>query len=110
MQILNNETELEQAVQSGGLLLVQFGAETCAPCTAIRQKIETWQAEHQAVRFLYIPTEHFRELCAQEGVFTVPTIFVYAEGRLTLRESGYFGLNALLQKVERYETMLLHQS
>ena len=45
-------------------------------------------------------------LCAQLGVFTVPTIFVYAEGSLTVRESGYFGLEGVLRKVEQYESML----
>lgn len=86
MEVLKQELELEQAIRAGGLLLVQFGAETCAPCLAIREKIETWRIEHQKIRYLYVPTEQFPALCAQESVFSVPTIFVYAEGRLTLRE------------------------
>ena len=106
MEVLKQELELEQTIRAGGLLLVQFGAETCAPCLAIREKIEMWRTEHQKIRYLYVSTEQFPALCAQESVFSVPTIFVYAEGRLTLRESGYFSLENLLQQVERYEYLL----
>ena len=93
-------------VQENRLVLVQFGAESCAPCSAIKRKIMAWNEEHAQIPYLYIPAEQFPELCAQLGVFTVPTIFVYAEGKLTIRESGYFGLEELLRKVERYEEFL----
>ena len=107
MITLNNPAELDLLLRENLLVLVQFGAESCAPCSAIRRKITAWNKGHAQIPYLYIPTEQFPELCAQLGVFTVPTIFVYAEGRLTIRESGYFGLEELLRKIERYEEMIL---
>lgn len=104
---LKNPAELDRYLRENELMLVQFGAESCAPCLALKEKITAWNESHAKIPCLYIPAEQFPELCAQLGVFTVPTIFVYAEGRLTVRESGYFGLGALLKKAEQYEKMLL---
>ena len=107
MITLIDPAELDLLLRENPLVLVQFGAESCAPCAALKRKIVAWNEEHAQIPYLYIPTEQFPELCAQLGVFTVPTIFVYADGRLTVRESGYFGLEGLLRKVERYEEMVL---
>ena len=107
MIVLNEPAELDLLLRENQLVLVQFGAESCAPCSAIRRKITDWNEDHAKIPYLYIPTEQFPELCAQLGVFTVPTIFVYAEGSLTVRESGYFGLEGVLRKIERYEEMIL---
>ncbi len=40
------------------------------------------------------------------GVFTVPTIFVYVDGKLTIQQSGYFSLNQVLDQIEKYEQLL----
>lgn len=105
MRTLKNSEELAMLLAAEKLLVVQFGAHSCAPCSAIRQKIEAWAARGN-VAAVYIPVETFPELAAQAGVFAVPCVFVYVEGRLTVRESGYFSVEEILAKVERYQEML----
>lgn len=106
MQILKSSEELQQAIANKKILIVQFGADTCAPCHAIRNKIDAWCSNMEDVQYLYIPMEAFSALAAQESVFTVPTIFVYVEGKLTLRESGYFGIDSVFQSIQRCREML----
>ncbi len=105
MRTLKSSEELAMLLGTEKLLVVQFGANSCAPCSAIRKKIETWAARAN-VAAVYIPIETFPELAAQAGVFTVPCLFVYAEGRLTVRESGYFSVEDVLAKAKRYHEML----
>lgn len=85
-----------------GIEIIQFGSETCLPCRAIREKIEHWAVSYPPVRYRYMPIEDHPEKAARAAVFTVPTVLVYVEGKLSIRASGYFSLDAILSKVERF--------
>ena len=85
-----------------GINIVQFGSYTCAPCSAIKQRIDSWIEDHPAIMSLYVPIEEFPQIAASEGIFSVPTILVYINGQMTIRESGYFSLDNIFDKIERY--------
>ena len=106
MELLSGPRTLQDAVRSRSIVLVQFGAESCAPCKALQAKIKTWNQTCPEVCHLYVDAAEFPEVCAQLGVFTVPTIFVYVEGKLTLQQSGYFSLDHMLRKIETYRRLL----
>lgn len=106
MQVLQHSDDLARLAAENTVLLVQFGAETCAPCRAIKQRIDRWTAQHPQVQSVYVPIEAFPENAAQENVFSVPTILVFVEGQRTIRESGYFSLDNLLVQVQRYLDLL----
>lgn len=97
---------LESSIQQNQIIIVQFGSENCGPCKALQNRIKTWNLSHPSVSHAYITVSQLPELCAQMGVFTVPTIFVYVEGKLTTQQSGYFSLDQMLVQVERYEYLL----
>ncbi len=96
------EPPLEQLLQAQPVVLLQFTSPHCAPCTAIQQRILAWSQQKSGFQAYAVPIEDFPVLCGRLGVFTVPTLLVYVEGRLALRESGYFSLDDLLRRVERY--------
>lgn len=106
MELLETQEALQAAIQTRPMVIVQFGTESCAPCKALQHKIAIWNQSHPAVSHIYIPAADFPALCAQMGVFTVPAIFVYVDGRLSLQQSGYFSLEQLLKQVEKYQRML----
>ena len=106
MDKLKNEEQLAALLADAPVALVQYGAETCGPCKAISAKITQWAADHPAVQCIYVPVEQFPQLAAAESIFTVPAVLVYVQGRLTLREIGYFGLGDLLARAQRYLELL----
>ncbi len=106
MEILNRQESLQEAIRQNQILILQFGSESCAPCKALQNRIKTWNQEHPAVCHAYMTVDELPELCAQLGVFTGPTIFVYVEGKLTIQQSGYFSLNQVLDQIEKYEQLL----
>ena len=107
MDIIENQQALEAAMKRENLLILQFGAESCAPCSAIKDRIQSWNRLHPMVGFCYLPTEKLPKVCAQMGVFTVPTLLLYVQGKLSIRQSGYFSLDQILQQAEKYEDLLL---
>ncbi len=106
MQTLGREENIRALIQRHPAVILQFGTATCAPCTAIRRKLDQWGARHPDVQLRYIPIEAYPELAAQEGILSAPTVCVYIAGKLTLQKAGYFSLEELLQKTERYLTYL----
>lgn len=109
MQQYSRETDLQAWTPEQPICLVQFGADTCMPCAAIRQKLEQWAACRPQVRCIYVPTEDFPDVAAAEGVFAVPTILVLVQGKRTLRQSGCFSLQDLFCRVQRYLDLLCEE-
>ena len=83
----------------------QYGSETCAPCVAIRRKLEEWQQAHPTVNYSYLPIEDHQEEAAQKGILSVPTVIAVIDGTEVARESGYFSLDKMLARLERYMKM-----
>ena len=83
----------------------QYGSETCAPCVAIRRKLEEWQRAHPMVNYSYLPIEDHQEEAAQKGILSVPTVIAEIDGTEVARESGYFSLDKMLARLERYMKM-----
>ncbi len=106
MEILNSQHALQAAIRQNQILILQFGSDSCAPCKALQNRIKAWNQEHPSICHAYVTVGELPELCAQMGIFTVPTIFVYVDGKLTIQQSGYFSLDQVLRQIEKYETLL----
>ena len=103
---LKNEEDLSRLTEENEMLILQFGADYCAPCGAIRNKLSDFLDLQREVSGIYIPIEKFPALSASLGVFSVPTLILYVKGSMSLRESGYFSLSDFLFKTRRYIDLL----
>ncbi len=93
---------LDEFAKSTPVLILQFGEDICGPCHAIRAKLDKWLEAHDKVSARYVDIEDHLALCSQMGIFSAPTVIVYVDGRVAAKESGYFSLDALLDRIERY--------
>ena len=96
---------LDYLISSVPLLLFQFGDDSCGPCHAIRYKLDKWLEGHSDVTARYVDIPFHLELCSQMGIFSAPTVIAYIDGALAAWESGYFSLEELLDRIERYMEM-----
>lgn len=96
---------LDALVASTLTLILQFGDDSCAPCHAIRFKLDLWLAKHPNVEARYIDIQTHLALCSQMGIMSAPTVIVYMDGKVAAREAGYFSLDDMLCRVERYLEM-----
>ena len=90
--------------------LVQFGAVSCLPRSAIKEKIHLWLDSRTAndlpVEYQYISLDKEPEIAAAEGIFTVPALKFYVDGKVAVEAAGYFSLEEFFSKVERYLELL----
>lgn len=109
MEDLRKNESLDKLIQNP-ICILQFGDETCGPCYALRNRLEKWLSEQPRISARYIPIREYPAISAQMGVFTVPAIIVYTDGKPAIRESGYFSLENILRRIERYLRMLEEQT
>ncbi|MBP3817680.1 MAG: thioredoxin family protein [Butyrivibrio sp.] len=97
---LNKNENLDDILKTNGLVIIQFGSESCGPCFSIKHKIDDWLSTHPSVFNRYIPVENYQAIAAQHNVFGVPTTILYCQGKEIIRRSRYYSLDEILTKGE----------
>ena len=100
IDIKSGET-IQELVSNYSIVLFQFSSKSCAPCVAIRRRLEAWLSNHEQVEARHISIDEHPELAAQNDVLSFPTVVVYIDGQVAIRESGYFSLDEIFAKLER---------
>lgn len=106
MEVLKDTNELERIIKTNTMVLIEVGSESCNPCKALKSRISAWAENHHDIYSIYISIEENPEVAGMLSVLSAPTLLLYVEGRLTIREGGYFSLEEFLRKTERYENLL----
>ena len=99
------QESLDALIASASTLILQMGDDSCAPCHAIRFKLDRWLEAHPHATGRYIDIQTHLALCSQMGVMSIPTVVVYMDGKVAAWEAGYFSLDDMLARVERYMEM-----
>lgn len=107
MKTIQVPEELKTIIGTSGGTVVYFYNDMCAPCVALRPKVqEMIEREFCKIELVFLNTAEFPELAASYSVFASPTIIVFFEGRETFRVSKYVSIEELGIKIRRYYTML----
>lgn len=106
MEDLRIGESIDYLINTSKICILQFGDESCGPCFALRERIEKWLETHPDAAGRYIPIRDNMELSAQMGILSVPTVSAYVCGKEVARESGYFSLDQILERIDRYADMI----
>lgn len=104
---LKSQPELDQLNCKTPALLLYFFNDSCAPCVALRPKVEAMiNAEFPKMDHSYINAAKFPELAASNGVYASPTIVVFFDGKENFRVSKYISIDELAGRISRYYDMI----
>lgn len=100
--ILHTSSAYETFIKGSPAVAVYFWGADCGVCTVLEPKVETLLRE----RFPKIPLAKVEiaeaaAVAAQHGVFTVPTLLVYFDGREAVRLSRAFSPAQLQEHLQR---------
>ena len=79
--------DLDEAVASHAVVLVDFYADWCGPCQMMEPTIESLAAETDAA-VVKVDVDRFQGLAADYGVQGIPTLLVFADGEPAERLVG----------------------
>lgn len=91
----------KEIIENSSLCILLYGSKTCAPCHAIRQRIDEWIKEYTQAVSYYIDIEKLSVFSAQSGIFSTPSVRVFMEGIPVIEKSGYFSLEEIFINIRR---------
>ena len=98
---LTAENDLESAVSSHDVVLVDFYADWCGPCQMMEPTIETLAAETDAA-VLKVDVDRFQGLAGQYGIQGIPALLLFVDGDLAERFVGVQQEEDLKRSIEGY--------
>jgi thioredoxin len=79
---------IEQLINEGDVVVLDFWAEWCGPCRAFGPVFEAASERHRDVTFAKVNTEEQQELAAAFGVRAIPLVAVFRQKVLLYAEPG----------------------
>ncbi len=99
--------ELREKVKNTPGLVLYFKNDRCAPCMALRPKIEELVlSQFPKMEFEIVDTVQQPLLSSEFNVFANPTILVFFEGKEYIRKSKYIGTSELEEEIVRFYRMV----
>jgi thioredoxin 1 len=96
----NTKEEFEKALKSGMPVLVDFGANSCAPCRQMRPILKEVSKEYSGkATILVIDVYKYQDLAKQHTIMAIPTlIFFDSKGKEIFRHMGLLDKEKIASK------------
>jgi len=94
--------QIEQTLRTDPAVMLYFSAPTCGVCHALKPKLSAAiEANFDAFTLIDIDISATPEISAHFGVFTVPTVVVFLDGREFLRKSRNMSVGQVIEEIRR---------
>jgi len=95
-------SEVEQIIQSNDAVMLYFSGANCGVCKVLHPKIEkAFSQYYPLIKQIKIDVEQYPQIAGQFGVFALPTIVIYFDGKEFNRKSRNISVDGLLSEIKR---------
>lgn len=78
-----------------GIVLVDFYADWCGPCKMLAPALEALSSQRGEVKVVKVNVDEQEALTGRFGIMSVPTLYLYKEGKLVAQRAGFQTLDML---------------
>ncbi|MEA2050977.1 MAG: thioredoxin family protein [Campylobacterota bacterium] len=105
-----NIEELKKNISDNDAVMIYFSGENCGVCTVLSPKIKSAVSlNYPKLKQLYISATEFKNTAAEMGVFSMPTIVVFFEGKEFLRKSRHISVDGFIDDLNRPYSLFFGQ-
>jgi thioredoxin len=84
-----NSVDLQQKINKGEKVIVEFWAEWCGPCRMMKPIFEKVSTENTSeVQMYTLNIDHNREIAVALGIRSIPTVKVFNSGQIIETKVG----------------------
>lgn len=100
-------TQLKQLIVNNKAVLVYFSGVSCSVCEVLKPKIQnTFKKEFPNIKQIFVEASASKEITSNYGIFSVPTILIFFEGKEFYRVGKNISVYQLVSDVRRVYEML----
>lgn len=94
--------ELNTIIKEEIGVLLYFSGEHCNVCHALRPKFrELFDQEFPQLKQIYLDAQEYADISAHYQVLSLPTMFVFLDGKEFVREGRSVSLHQLTEQLQR---------
>ena len=97
MNIIHGNEENFNELISSGEVLVDFFATWCGPCRMLSPVLEEISSDRAGIKVVKIDVDECPNLARNYGVMSVPTLFLFKDGKEVSKQNGYMPKEELLE-------------
>ena len=104
MQTIEN---INNAIKENLAVMVYFSAPTCNVCHSLKPKLlEELEKNFNEFKVESVDISEQEEIAPHFGVFAIPTVLVFLDGKEFLRKSRHMSVDEVIREIKRpYEIM-----
>jgi len=105
MQTIEN---INNTIKENLAVMVYFSAPTCNVCHALKPKLlEAIDNNFEKFEIVSVDVSVEQEVATHFGVFAIPTVLIFLDGREFLRKSRHMSVDEVIREIKRpYEIMV----
>lgn len=94
--------KLKQKIKNNDAVVIYFSGENCGVCKVLEPKIkEAFSIEFPKIKQIYINADKYKTTAIEYGVFSMPTIIVFFDGKEFAKKSRNLSVDGFIQELKR---------